>query len=262
MIALIEIPVGPIWTISDVRLPADEPSTVLVGFALGLLGAFVAYLFVKFHTAVMGYLQGAGLLDNKKAIYRALFGLCGILPLGLLVPHTLFWGEEEIQVIANGRPASELPHMFPTWGISGFEMDTPLNAFIVGATKMIAISFTVSGGYRGGFIFPFFAAGSAFGRCLYMLLPKITCLTPQVASLCFAAGINVAITRTALATTVILSALSGEINANSPILAASMASIFATAYMPFMSTQIAREDLMYEFSVSDRSDDHEDDEKH
>jgi hypothetical protein len=53
----------------------------------------------------------------------------------------------------------------------------------------------------------------------------------------------VAITRTALATTLILSFLSGEQLAEPAILGASIASLFATSYMPFIKSQIARSDI-------------------
>ena len=61
-----------------------------------------------------------------------------------------FWGEEEIQVVANLGPANTLPNIWPATGLIGFEMDGPGKAFIVGFTKLIAISFTVAGGLRGG----------------------------------------------------------------------------------------------------------------
>ena len=47
-------------------------------------------------------------------------------------------------------PASSLPNIFPTTGLIGFEMDSPLHVFIVGCAKLCAISFTVAGGFRGG----------------------------------------------------------------------------------------------------------------
>ena len=108
---------------------------------------------------------------------------------------------------------------------------------------MIAISFTVAAGFRGGFIFPFFLAGAAFGRALCYIFPTIS---PSIACLCFAAGINVSITRTALASTLILSALAGQPNALPPILAASMVALFATSYMPFIRSQVRRADIRYE----------------
>lgn len=142
--------------------------------------------------------------------------------------------------MATGAHASELPHVFPQLGILGLQMDTFGTAMAVGICKMIAISFTVAGGYRGGFIFPFFAAGAAFGKGLTYIIPE---LHPSLATLSIAAGINVAITRTGLATPLILCSLAGESNAIAPVLAASMASLFSTTYMPFIRSQVKRDDV-------------------
>ena len=104
----------------------------------------------------------------------------------------------------------------------------------------MAISFSVAGGYRGGYIFPLFAAAAALGRALNFFVPFIPV---QLCVLCLAAAVNVAVTRTALATTIILTYLAGEPNALSAILAASLVSLFVTGYMPFIATQVSRVDL-------------------
>jgi len=131
-----------------------------------------------------------------------------------------------------------LAHLWPAGGLTNFTIDTPLNLVILGIVKLLAISFTVHGGFRGGYIFPAMAAGAAFGRAVSLLLP----VPPAIAVLCTAAGVTVAITRTVFATTIILTALSGEVNAASPVLAASLGAAFATFYMPFIGSQRARED--------------------
>jgi Voltage gated chloride channel len=166
-------------------------------------------------------------------------------------------------VIANLGPAKDLPHIWPTTGLTGFEMDGPGKALIVGFTKLIAISFTVAGGLRGGecnldatcttsatfhaavlilchcssnhhnvvegYIFPLMCSGAAFGRLLYYIFPDSVPM--QLAVLCTAAGMNVAITRTSLATTLILAFLAGEPAAIPPTLMASLCSLFATSYV-------------------------------
>ena len=102
--------------------------------------------------------------------------------------------EFEFPVLATLSPASDLPHVWPTAGLIGFEMNSCTNCVIVGLCRLLAISLAIAGGYRGGFIFPFFTAGAAFGRAVCFVFPS---LSPSLATLCFAAGINVAITRTA-----------------------------------------------------------------
>jgi len=231
------IPLGPIWSITAERHESVEPVSLLVGACIGLLGAFVGMMFTHGHWAVMGVYDRFGLLDNQFAVPRALLGCTVITIIGMFIPHTMFWGEEEFQTLAALETADKLPHVFPTSGLLGFEMDSCFHAIIVGVFKVVAVSFSVAGGYRGGFIFPFFSAGAAFGRSLVFIFPS---LSPSLACLCFAAGINVSITKTSLATALILMKLSGEINLLPPILAASLTSLFATSYMPFIKTQVSR----------------------
>lgn len=242
------LPIAPIWDLGAPLTEAD-PVDVLCGILIGLCGAAVAGAFAWFHGRVMKWFASRDLLDNSRAVPRALTGAVVIVILGLLVPQTMFWGEYELQTILTLGPAEDLEHIWPTSGLLSFEMNSFWSCFIVGLCKMIVISFTVAGGYRGGFIFPFFAAGAAFGRALCFLFPS---LPPSIACLCFAAGINVSITRTVIGTTCILAFLAGEQNAMSSILAASLVAQFATAYMPFIKSQKSREDMdkahVYEYS--------------
>ncbi len=190
------LPLEQIWRISNVRLTETEPYMILLGGAIGLIGAGLSFLWANFHWRLMDAFRSMGLLDdeNVHAVPRVLVGACGVVVLGVLVPQTMFWGEWEVGTIATLKPAADLAHVWPASGLLGFEMDSCLNCLVVGFCKLVAISFTVAGGYRGGFIFPFFAAGAAFGRALCFVFPD---LLSVIATLCMAAGINVAITRTA-----------------------------------------------------------------
>ena len=125
--------------------------------------------------------------------------------------------------------AKDLPNIWPTTGLTGFELSSPLNVFLMGCAKLVAISFTVAGGLRGGYIFPLMCAGSAFGRFLYFFLPST--IPVQIVILCTAVPMNVAITRTTLATTLILAFLPGEPVAVPPLLMSAICSLFATSYM-------------------------------
>ena len=226
--ALARLPIESIWTITTPKLPYATPSEVLLGIVLGFFGALVAGFFAYMHWGVMVLFAKMDLLRDDRAVIRGLLGGVVIIGLGMAIPHTMFWGETEFQTIASLSPASTLPHVWPTSGLFGFEMNSTWTCFTVGLTKLIAISFTVAGGYRGGFIFPFFATGAALGRMLSFIFPSIPV---QLAVLCMAASINVAITRTSIATTLILCYLSGEQCALSAVLASSLVSLFATGYM-------------------------------
>lgn len=233
-------PSGPVWSFPTEPLAEADTSMILAGCGIGLLGAGVAYLFVRLHWHVISVFENLGLLaDTRRAVWRALLGGAVICTVGMFIPHTLFWGEAEFQTLWNLEKSSTLPHVFPTHGLIGFEMDSFAKCLLVGFAKLVTISFSVAGGYRGGFIFPFFSAGAAFGRAVLFLFPT---LSPTATCLCFAAGINVAITKTAMATALILSYLSGEQNALPSVLGASLVSLLASGYMPFIKTQASRSD--------------------
>ena len=237
--ALAQLPIRPIWDLGT-KMESATPLEICYGAGLGLIGGLVAALYAHFHWKVMGLFGKMNLLDNSRAVYRAWVGAAVIISLGMLIPQTMFWGEFEFQTIATMSSASTLEHIWPTRGLLDFEMDSFGTALLVGIAKFIAISFSVAGGYRGGYIFPLFAAAAALGRALNFFVPFIPV---QLCVLCLAAAVNVAVTRTALATTIILTYLAGEPNALSAILAASLVSLFVTGYMPFIATQVSRVDL-------------------
>ena len=158
--SLAQLPLGKIWDITPSRLESSDPILILIGAAIGLLGAGVATLFASFHWRLMSCFNRLGLLDddNRYAVPRVLLAALAISLIGMLVPHTYFWGEFEFNTVATMAPASDLRHIWPTSGLIGFEMDSWAKCMVVGVCKIIAISFTVAGGYRGGFIFPFFCS--------------------------------------------------------------------------------------------------------
>jgi len=208
---------------------------VAIGAALGLFGAMMALIFTKFHFKVMEIFEYLNILDNEKVVWRSLLAAFVWIPIGMFVPHTLFWGETEFQQISMMAPSSYLTQAWPTHGLIDFEMDSCFKCFLVGFLKLITVSVSIAGGYRGGYIFPLFSAGAAFGKGLELLLPDALPIT--YACLCVAAGINVAITRTPLGTTVVLTSLAGEQNCISAILAASLVSYFATSSMSIIGLQ-------------------------
>lgn len=119
--------VEPIWKLADEQILKAQPNDVLMGGFIGLLGAGVAYLFALFHWRVMDIMGRLNLLDNQFAIQRALVGVTFVIVIGVCVPHTMFWGEGEFESIALMKPASTLPHVWPTTGAISFELDSSWN---------------------------------------------------------------------------------------------------------------------------------------
>lgn len=237
---LLGIGIGPLWHITPEPVGPTTPIYVVIGAALGLFGAFLAYFFKAFHVRLMAFMERVGLLKEENFLWRTLFCATFFLIIGMFIPYTLFWSEDEIQMILTLAPAKDLPHLFPKTGLLGFELDTALKTFLMGFFKIIAISFSVAGEFRGGFIFPLFSVGSAFGRLVHFFFPT---LPVPYACLCIASGLNVAITRTPVSTPLILSYLAGQQNTLPAVSMASLVSLMVTSYMPFIKTQIVRQDL-------------------
>ena len=100
--------------------------------------------------------------------------------------------------------------------------------------KIIAISITVTSGWRGGFIIPLFFVGATLGLLIHQLFPS-TNLTLAIIS-CMA-GINACVTRTPMSTTILLATLTG-FSYFIPILFASLTGYFLAPKIPFIRSQM------------------------
>jgi H+/Cl- antiporter ClcA len=196
-------------------IPALTLMSLGHGLLLGAAGALIAVIFV-------GVFRLIGLMLKRLEHHTILLATLGGLAIGLLalaVPQTLFFGEKEIQTIVE------------TGATLGLTM-----LLIVGFTKMLAISFTLHSGFRGGFIFPLFYLGGTFGYAIALVMPAIH---PTIAMVCMMAAVNVAITKTPISTTVILSVLSDT--AMVPVvLIASFTSFLLTTQVSLIGTQRSR----------------------
>jgi hypothetical protein len=153
-----------------------------------------------------------------------------------------FLGEFEFQTISTLSPTSTLARVWPTTDLFGFETENGFHALIVGFAKLVANSFTVAGGYRECFIFPFFASGASFGRALCAIFPGIP--TIPLACLSFAAGINAGITRTSSYRTCYSHhSLFPCWRAEGHVWSIGSFTRLTTTYMPFIGSQQPREDL-------------------
>ncbi len=99
---------------------------------------------------------------------------------------------------------------------------------------MAAISMTVTGGWRGGFIIPLFFTGACVGKAVAALIPG---LNPTLAMICTMAAINAAVTRTPISTTLLLSKLT-NFTPLTPILFASLIGFFLAPKAPFIASQL------------------------
>lgn len=103
--------------------------------------------------------------------------------------------------------------------------------------KIIAISITVSSGWRGGFIIPLFFVGATLGLIIHQSFPTINVSLAIVSCM---AAINACVTRTPMSTTILLATLTG-FGHFIPILFASLTGYFLAPRIPFIGSQMERE---------------------
>ncbi|MDY6936554.1 MAG: chloride channel protein [Cyanobacteriota bacterium] len=196
-------------------LPALSWTNLLQGVILGLAGGVAATLFVYIFRWTKAWIAS---IEHRHILLATLGGL-SIGLIALLFPQTLFFSEEQIGTVIEQGQALGVTMLL---GIA--------------LAKMFAISFTLHGGFRGGFIFPLFFIGANLGLAISLAFPEFH---PTIAMLCLMGAVNVAITKTPVSSTVILTVLSDTTIL--PIIAvASFSSFLLTSNISLLKTQRSR----------------------
>lgn len=209
---IIHLGLGPIWDLSSYEYSGIFDFGYAVLFAI--IGAAFGWAFIfttKFFKA----------LFEKRPIPIYIKTLIGGILLGIIayyLPMTRYFGHHEINELLT----------------KNFTL-TLLFAILV--FKIIAISITVTSGWRGGFIIPLFFVGATLGVIIHQLFPSVN-LTLAIVS-CMAA-INACVTRTPMSTTILLATLTG-FGHFIPILFASLTGYFLAPRLPFISSQMEKE---------------------
>lgn len=196
-------------------IPPLSLMNLIEGALLGIAGAVVAVIFV-------GIFRVVGYFSHFLEHYTILLATLGGLSIGLIAlvfPQTLFFGEREIETIIQ------------TGSSFGAVM-----LLLIALAKMLTVSCTLHSGFRGGFIFPLFYIGAAAGLAIALFIPQVH---PTIGMICMMAAVNVAITKTPISTTVILSVLSDT--AMVPVIViASFVSFLLTTQVSLIKTQRSR----------------------
>jgi H+/Cl- antiporter ClcA len=206
---IIHIGIGPIWDLPSYEMLTKFDFLYAVLFAItatmvgwGFIYCTKAFkiLFKKLHTPI--YIKTC----------------LGGIALGLIVyyfPITRYFGHHEISQLL----------------VSNFSISFLIAILIF---KILAISITVTSGWRGGFIIPLFFSGATLGLIIHHFVPSIS-LSLTVVS-CMAA-INACVTRTPMSTTILLATLTG-FTYFIPILFASLTGYFLAPRIPFITSQM------------------------
>ncbi len=157
------------------------------------------------------------------------------------VEHAPHVGSRPSQAVSFAR--RELKPCHPTFHL----LRPPVSLPPVSTAGPTDVFFVYS---QGGFIFPLFFAGAALGRALLsvtdvMFPDEVVAASPVLLCMCFAAGLNVAVTRTPFASPLILASLAGQPNIMAPGMCAALASLFVTRSSKFIGPQRDRADLRF-----------------
>ena len=230
---LLNLPQKAIWTI-----PPESASSTLAtlhGVMLGVVGGLIGRVWID----MTNWTRVNVLLRNGLGKCHILKGSVGGLLIGLIgavLPPTLFWAEYEAQSLLDGG-VTPLHHIQLASAFGPCDLTNLLVLTSIGCMKLVAISITVLAGYRGGFIFPFYFCGIAFGVVIHRLVPGLSLAT---AALSLAAAINTSVTRTVLATPVVLIGLSGRPDVLPCVLVASVVSLYMTGDVAIIKASRAR----------------------
>lgn len=208
---VIHLGLGPVWNLSSYEYSGIFDFGYAVLF--GILGTSLGWAFI-YCTRFFKF------LFERRPVPIYLKTLTGGILLGIIAyyfPLTRYFGHHEINELLKGSFTIR-------W----------LLAILV--FKVIAISVTVTSGWRGGFIIPLFFAGATLGLILHQLFPTIK-LSLAVIS-CMAA-VNACVTRTPMSTTILLATLTG-FGYFIPILFASLTGYFLAPRIPFIRAQLEK----------------------
>ncbi|GAB1544418.1 chloride channel protein [Scytonema sp. NUACC21] len=207
--AITHLGIAPTWHFPQYRIDSIDDFAIAIVF--GIIGVVAGWLFMGiFRTCDRIFAHITGPIYVR----TTLAGL-GLGILAAFLPLTRYFGHDELDIVVG--------QSFPTVFLFGL-------AF----AKMAAISVTVTGGWRGGFIIPLFFTGACLGKAVASLIPGFN---PTLAMICTMAALNAAVTRTPVSTTLLLSKLT-NFSPFTPILFASLIGFFLAPKVPLIESQL------------------------
>lgn len=204
-----KLDIGPTWEFPQYRL--DNIDDFAMAILYGVIGAVAGWLFMLI------FRLGDRFFANISApiyVRTTLAGL-GLGILAMFFPLTRYYGHHELNSIISSDLGA-------------------IALFSLAIVKMLAISITVTGSWRGGIIIPLFFTGACLGKAVALSIPSFE---PGLAMICTMAALNSAVTRTPISTTLLMAKLTG-ISPFTPVLFASLVGFFLAPKAPFISSQL------------------------
>jgi H+/Cl- antiporter ClcA len=207
--AITHLGIGPTWHFPHYNL--DNIDDFALAILYGIIGAAAGWIFMGiFRACDWLFTQIPGPIYLRTTLAGSALGI-----LAVLSPLTRYFGDQQLNTIVDNH-------------FTAFFLLT------LAWTKMAAVSITVAGGWRGGFIIPLFFTGACLGKVVALLIPGIN---PALAMICTMAALNAAVTRTPVSTTLLLAKLSG-VGPFTPILFASLIGFFFAPKVPLITSQL------------------------
>ncbi|WP_343329384.1 chloride channel protein [Polaribacter staleyi] len=206
---IIHLGLGATWS-----LPTYEYSGTFdfgIAVLLAIVATMVGWLFIY----CTKFLKSLFKKINTPIYIKTLLGGIILGVISYYFPLTRYFGHEEINALLNN--------------------DFSINAlFLILIFKLLAISVTVTSGWRGGFIIPLFFIGTTLGLIIHHFFPAINV---SLAIISCMAAINACVTRTPMSTTILLATLTG-FSYFIPILFASLTGYFLAPKTAFIGSQM------------------------
>ncbi|WP_299818773.1 chloride channel protein [uncultured Pontibacter sp.] len=208
-ILITHIGIGPTWNFPVYSTPELNDFFyailyALAGTAAGWLFIFTVrqcrFMFRKFNVPIYVKMAVGGLLIGTIAYY---------------VPLSRYFSHDELNILLEEKFTLEF-------------------LVILLVAKILAIAFTVTSGWRGGFIIPLFFVGATVGMIVHTIFPGQN--LPLILVSCMAA-INACVTRTPISTIILLSTLTG-FHQFIPIMFASLTGFFLAPKTPLINAQL------------------------
>lgn len=172
---------------------------------------------------------------KKEVAVKTLIGLAVGL-ISTYYPQTLFWGEGSLQCMVDGQRTSfgATKHGIPAILTTAARVNPSLPfigskaALQVGVAKMVAIALACAGKFPGGIIFPLFAASAPFAHaCASLVTPSVL----PILVISTMAATQASVTRTPLATALILSLSASAATELSVMLPACLVASYFSVYI-------------------------------
>ncbi len=153
---------------------------LVYAIGLGLLGGACGILFILIYKKMREIFEP---LENRPVLLGMVGGL-GLGITGMLLPLTLFMGSNQLQVLIDNSLEVSL-----------------LLLLVLVLAKILLVTFSISTGFAGGYIFPGFFIGGTLGVLAFRLFPFIPL---EVCLVCVIAGVSVALLRSPIALALII----------------------------------------------------------